>query len=79
MKSWSVYRSLLLVACASALLLSACGGDDDEQAICDQAWEAFCACPMVSCDGQPESCTGPDKTWAECINAAADACTATCD
>jgi hypothetical protein len=48
-------------------------------AICDRAFDTHCACANVSCSGRPTSCTGPDKTWAECINAAADACTANCE
>lgn len=60
-------------------MLSACGSDDDDMAICNKAFDTWCACDNVSCSGRPASCTGPDKTWAECINAAADACTATCD
>ena len=72
------YPFLLIVAGLLAQLLAGCGGDDEDEAICDQAFEAFCACPMVSCSGQPESCTGPDKTWAECINAAPDPCNANC-
>lgn len=61
-----------------------CGGagdddDDDETAICEKAWDTWCACDNVSCSGRPVSCTGPDKTWAECINAADDACAASCD
>src|SRR5688572_1070537 len=74
--------SLLLIALLAAPLLIGCGGDDDdeaEQAVCDDAFEAFCACPAVSCSGHPESCTGPDREWAECINAAPDPCTASCD
>jgi hypothetical protein len=60
-----------------ALMLPGCGGDDEKSA-CDKAWTAWCACPQVTCDGHPDSCSGPDKEWADCINAAADACTSTC-
>jgi len=70
--------SLALVACAVGLLLPGCGGDDEDMAACDKAHDAFCACPMVTCEGRPSSCTGPDREWAECINAAPDPCTASC-
>jgi len=59
------------------IVLAACGSDDDES-VCDEAFDKWCACPQVSCDGHPESCTGPDKEWAECILAAEDTCTAEC-
>jgi hypothetical protein len=73
MKTWS----LAVLVGLSSLGLGACGGEDD-QATCDQAFDEWCACPDVSCDGHPESCTGPDKEWAECILDADDACTAAC-
>jgi hypothetical protein len=77
--------SALLVSFLIAGLVSSCGGDDDgdgdgvdELQICEDAFDASCACPGVSCSGRPVSCTGPDRTWAECINAAEDPCTADC-
>jgi len=72
MKVWS----LVAFAALSCLAISACG--DDESTACDEAFDKWCACPQVSCDGHPESCTGPDKEWAECILAADDICTADC-
>ena len=54
-------------------------GDDDDQSLCDDAWEKWCACDKVSCDGHPTSCTGPDREWAQCVMDAEDACTAMCD
>jgi hypothetical protein len=33
---------------------------------------------MVTCDGHPTSCTGPDRTWADCINSSADPCNDSC-
>lgn len=73
----SVFAFMLALAGFAVLALPGCGADDEDPA-CDKAWKTWCACPMVSCDGHPESCTGPDKEWADCINAAANACTATC-
>lgn len=72
MKLWSV-AAFVLVSLSS----SACGSEDDSSA-CDEAFDKFCACPQVTCDGHPESCTGPDKEWAECMLAADDICTAEC-
>lgn len=66
-----------MVLVAMSVVLGGCGGDDDA-GICDEAFDKWCACPDVSCDGHPESCTGPDKEWAECILAADDVCTAEC-
>lgn len=71
-------RSLAAVLWLGGLVLVACGGEDD-QATCDEAFDKWCACPQVSCDGHPESCSGPDKDWAECILDAEDVCTAACD
>lgn len=72
MKTW------VAVAFVSITLgLGGCG-DEDDQSLCDEAFDKSCACPDVSCDGHPESCTGPDKEWAECILAADDVCTADC-
>lgn len=73
-----VLPAALLLAAALGLI-TACSSDDDDMAICNKAFDTHCACPNVTCSGRPASCTGPDKTWAECINAAADACTANCD
>ncbi len=71
-------RTLRYLALLFAGLVG-CGSDDEDQAVCDKAWDTFCACPMVSCSGRPDSCTGPDREWADCINGAQDACTAACD
>jgi hypothetical protein len=72
--------SLLGIGCLLTLTISGCGSDDDgDVGICEDAFDAWCACPNVGCQGRPTSCTGPDKEWAECINAAADPCTASCD
>jgi hypothetical protein len=71
--------SLFAVGCLLTLVVSGCGSDDDDAGICGDAFDTWCACPMVSCQGRPTSCTGPDKEWAECINAADDPCTASCD
>jgi hypothetical protein len=73
MKTWS----MVAFVCLGLVVLGACGGDDDTSA-CDEAFDKWCACPDVSCDGHPESCTGPDKEWAECVLAAEDICTAEC-
>jgi hypothetical protein len=66
-----------LSLCVMVLFGAGCGSDDDTEA-CDKAWAKWCACPMVSCDGHPTSCSGPDKEWADCINAAPDACASSC-
>lgn len=72
----SAFPSLVLVACLLSLTLPGCG--DDEETPCDKAHKAWCACPTVECSGKPSSCTGPDLEFAECINAAPDACTSNC-
>lgn len=72
----STFVSVVFATCLVALVLPGCG--DDEETPCDKASAAWCACPMVSCMGRPESCTGPDLEWANCINAAPDPCTASC-
>jgi len=57
----------------------ACGGDDDDTSVCDEAWEKHCACDNVVCDGHPTSCTGPDRERAMCLLEAEDTCTAKCN
>lgn len=69
---------LVSIGYLATLALSGCGSDDDDLAVCEEAFDAWCACPNVSCNGRPASCTGPDRTWAECINAAQDPCAANC-
>jgi hypothetical protein len=71
--------TLLALAFVSGIIALApgCGGGDEETP-CDKAWKTWCACPMVNCDGHPESCTGPDLEWAKCVNAASDACSSNC-
>ena len=60
---------------AASMGLWACGDEDSK---CDEAWDVWCACPGVTCDGEPSSCTGPDLEWAECVLDATDACSANC-
>lgn len=73
----SFYGCVLFLGAFLALALPGCSGDDDATE-CDKAFDAWCACPMVTCMGRPSSCTGPDLTWAKCINAAEDVCSSNC-
>lgn len=74
----SSFSSLVVLGAFVLLATSGCGGDDEDLEICEKAFDTWCACPLVSCEGRPASCTGPDKEWAECINASADACNSSC-
>ena len=73
------FFSSVIAGCFVLMITVAGCGSDDDAGICDDAFDTWCACPMVSCQGRPTSCTGPDKQWAECINAASDPCTASCE
>jgi len=74
-----IFRATALASFLLLLVLVGCGDDDGNLETCTQAWEISCACENVSCSGAPTSCTGPDLEWAECILAAEDACTASCE
>ncbi len=70
----ALWMLALVMVLALGLAAAACGSDG--KSVCDEAWEIWCACPSVTCDGHPSSCTGPDREWAECVLAAADPCEA---